>query len=241
MAGVAFHAGAAVLHRRLMGVAGMDPLPTAVARFTGAVESYVGAGGTVSPKDVETIRIELEKAIPKYERTVETVFRGWTITGVEHWMPDQKCRLDLIGINDAGSLSFVDLKYKRYKTADKIDWTIRQYEHAWQFKHGQWAFAVSTPSQVAHQYLLLVIAHPVFITRLVELPLHNVDDFYHTAVSKWGRIAESKERGEYPEAATHEDQYGECPFLDPCQTEGLSELALRGRFIHWKEEYQEYD
>ena len=144
VAGDAFAVGSAAVHGYLKASVPIN-VETAVkqtlAQHTLSVNAFLDAGGTVVKEEVLKVQQDLEHAIRKYCATHP--LGRWTILEVEYTLPEKygKPRLDLIGRDQNGILSFADVKFKRYLTNDYLDRTVEGYRYDWQFLQYAWALA----------------------------------------------------------------------------------------------------
>ena len=223
--GTAFHAGAAILHRQKWDKEPLNipkALETLMSVYMGQWAAYHTAGGHSDAKTVETNLLTAGNTLKKYAIDPQSPLVGWqSITDVELTLPDAgPCKIDLIGTNRLGIPTIADLKYKKDLKSELEGKTYNQFRGDWQMSHYRTFLKLFRPEGPPdyETTIVLVAAGSRYRTLEWVIPTLSEIDFIYSAQQKWIRFENEWERGVHSlEApASHEDQFGICPFLRTC-------------------------
>lgn len=209
--------------------------------FDRTVAHYVQYGVSFN-MDLEKVRGNLGTSLVKYE--AQHPFRLWKVVAAEWELYTYgKCRLDVLGIDNAGIWSIADIKYKRSLKLDYLNKTVNEYRDSWQFQHYPWAYndwvanreakGITDHQKAQQMCLVLVIADPfkiLYFTFVVKDKLQV--RWIRSAQQKWADI-DAIEKGEREPtmATTHRDQYGDCPMKRACLDLDLDPALMAFEYV----------
>lgn len=223
--GTSFHAGAAVLHRAKRDHQPLD-IPAALTvlkeTYDAQFAAYTKAGGHTSVDTVQTNLLTAGNTLKKYAVDKQSPLLAWqSITDVELTLPDAgPCRLDVVGNNALGIPAISDLKYKRELKNELEGKTFNQFRGEWAMSHYATFLPLYRPDgpKEYETTITLVAAGPRYRTLEWAIPVIRPVEFINSAQSKWKRLESTYNDPvstlEMP--ASHEDQFGICPFLRTC-------------------------
>ena len=215
IAGSAFHAGAAVLHRYLYDIkvitidAIIEAQEAALQVYQGQFKAYREANGAILESDYQKALDSVLKTLPKYAK--ETPVKHWAkVRGVEQEFPNHgRCRLDLWGDDAQGIPVIVDLKFVIQLDSWRIPQRMNDYSFDWALSHYAWAaFEEGITGTVG---ILLVIGAPFTIQyRWWGVP--DMQKWLKQAQAKWARMEATKDTPleELEQPTVHANQYGTC-------------------------------
>lgn len=199
------------------------------------IHQFTEAGGQVESETVEHLVDDIETAIKKF--TASDPFALWTEIQTEVSLPAEygNPRLDIIGRNQYGTLSFADIKFKRYLDTKYVDKTVEEYRYDWQFLHYQWAMEQHYKEPI-NAYLCLVRLKSAWQAQLFEF-VYKPELIRSVGLSakRWSEsINTTIDRGAAI-GTTHDTKYGPCPYKEACLKYQWDEILMRDKYITLKE------
>lgn len=195
------------------------------------VELFHKAGGQFEAQDLVMIRSDVSVALTKF--AAANPFERWKEILAQVRLPEQygKPRLDIVGLDHNGVLSFADIKFKRYLDTQWVQKTVEEYRYDWQFLHYAWAMEKHYGKPV-NAYLCLVRLKTAWQAQLFEF-VYDPELIRMTglSVARWSEeMQRSLERG--PALGTsHETKFGPCPYKDACLKYKFDDTLMQEKYI----------
>lgn len=200
------------------------------------LEKDQDAGRTIHEKDREfadLLPLRLDQAVNLY--IAQYPLTDWTILQAEQEYPEHgKARLDLIA-RDVNGPAIFDYKVKVKFNPAWEDETLASYGRSQQRWHYQWMTGIE------RFYIILVVLEPkpkgkpyVKLSAPFQPSAYDAAGLHMTdSAATWETMSEYVDSALHaiPGALTHEDEWGECEYVDACLTHLLDERAMAVQYV----------
>src|SRR5678816_4119340 len=174
--------------------------------------------GNMSQDDLQRLNARLQKAVTAHV-IQDPIPADWTIEGVEVELEEAgRARADLVCRTPNG-LVVVDDKLKVQLKAIYHDKTVQGYANSAAMFHYGYYLSKRYNEDFVSYYIALAVLEPRWGVEMIAYPYNRemLDQWHITTKQAWHQM-DKEERGEAIPwmAATHSDNFGQCPMYKAC-------------------------